>query len=72
MANKYIVKIYDKNGNLILETEEVKAKVKASTITLSGDKFFRNDVIEIIATAENAIAGEQEPIIEEDTTEGGA
>jgi hypothetical protein len=60
---KYIVEVYDVNGNLLYKCENPQKEVIRGPITIVNDKFVRNDTVILKCIAENAVYGEpQEPV----------
>lgn len=55
MAVKYIIKIKDKAGNDLGIFEEPLKNTVAESITIVGNKIEKNETIELICVAENAI-----------------
>jgi len=55
------VVVLDVNGNVLYEFKNVVPNKVATTVTLSSDKFVKNQVVELVCVAENAISGEVMP-----------
>jgi hypothetical protein len=58
---KYNVVIKDLNGELLFKFDDVKPVVKAETITVTGNSFQKNQIIELNCVATNVLKGELFP-----------
>ena len=54
---KYIVEVYDLNGNLLYRFKNPDVSTKAGPVLIVGDKFIRRDTVILKCVAENAVDG---------------
>jgi len=66
---KYNVIIKDLNGELLFEFKDVKPTIKAETITVTGNSFVKNQILELECVAKNVLKGELFPEPEKELKE---